>query len=333
MKRIVLSFLLAATGQARAWAAADEPAAFAIVEKIAGQVGFYSAAGLRLAGVKVGEHPHEIVFSPDQRFAYVSNNGILWMQYAGAGGNTISIIDLARREKAADISLGSYRRPHGMDVDPRTGRLLVTTENPSGLLLVDPAERKVLRRYDVKGDAPHMVALDAAGKWAYVSVTNSSQLSAINLETGAVKPIAVDARPQGATRSRDNRTLYLTNSGGNSISIIDLETQQRTGTIPTGEGPGRVVIAPDNKTLIYNLQTGKAVGFADIASRKETTRIPLGGNPLSLTMSVDGKFVFAGIQDQDRIVVVSVATRRIAREFKTPPKSGPDPVLPLPPQR
>lgn len=197
-------------------------------------------------------------------------------------------------------------------------------------MLIDPAARKVLRRYDVKGEAPHMVALDSAGKWAYVSVTNSNILSAVNLETGVVKTIPVDAKPQGTARSRDNRTLYLTNSGGNSISIIDLDKQARTGTIATGEGPGRIVISPDGRMLIYNLQAGQGVGFADLTSRKQTAKIDLGGNPLSLTMSPDSKFVYAGIQEQDRVVVVSVAERRIVREFKTPPKSGPDPVLPLP---
>ena len=39
----------------------------AIVEKKAGAVGFYSPEGKRLAGVKVGEHPHEIVVAPDNR--------------------------------------------------------------------------------------------------------------------------------------------------------------------------------------------------------------------------------------------------------------------------
>ena len=49
------------------------PAAFAqnfplvIVEKKAGAVGFYTPEGKRVAGVKVGEHPHEIVLSPDKK--------------------------------------------------------------------------------------------------------------------------------------------------------------------------------------------------------------------------------------------------------------------------
>jgi YVTN family beta-propeller protein len=302
----------------------------AVVEKIAGAVGFYTADGKRIAGVPVGKHPHEIVLSPDKRFLYVSDNGILWMTEAGEGGNTISVIDLAGMKKAGVIDLGRYRRPHGMDIHPQSGRLAVTTENPDGLLLVDLSTRKIIRNYDVKGGDPHMVLLDHAGKWAYVSNTATNALAAVNLESGEVTPIPTDARPQGAAFSRDGKRIYLTNSDGNSISIIDVDKKTRIGRIATGKGPGRVAVTPDGKMLVYNLQPGEGVGFADIAAQKEISTIPLGGRPLSLTMSADGALAYAGVQDQDKVFVISVPEKKIVRVIQTPKGSGPDPALPLP---
>ena len=106
----------------------------AVVEKVAGAVGFYSAAGRRVAGVKVGAYPHEIAFSPDRRLLYVTDNGVLWMTNPGEAGNTISILDRATRKKIGVIDLGAYRRSHGIAVDPKTGRLAVTVENPAAAL-------------------------------------------------------------------------------------------------------------------------------------------------------------------------------------------------------
>jgi len=309
--------------------AAADAAAFAVVEKVAGAVGFYRAGFSRIGGVKVGAYPHEIVLSPDARRAYVSDNGILWMQYAGEGGNTISIIDLASMSKAGVIGLGANRRPHGMAVDPRTGRIVCTTENPDGLVLIDPATQKLLRRYDVKGEDPHMVLLDSRGEWAYVSNSSSHTLAAVNLASGEVRLIPVGKRPQGGVLSGDGRTIYLTNSDGNSISIIDTMKKQETGVIPVGKGPGRVALSSDGKTLIYNLQPGEAVGFADIASRRESAQVALGGKPLSLTLSRDGRFAYAGLQEQDQIAVVSVGERKLVKKVNTPKGAGPDPVLPL----
>jgi len=301
----------------------------AIVEKKAGAVGFYSSDGKRLAGVKVGEHPHEIVLSPDKRLAYISDNGILWMQYAGEGGNTISIVDIKQRKKAGVIDLGQYRRPHGIALDPRRNRLLCTIENPDGLLLIDLNTRKVLRKYDVEGEDPHMVILSPDGAYAFVSNTSSAAIAAIHLDSGKVKLIPVDKRPQGAALSLDGKLIYVTNSEGNSISVLDVAKQEIVGRIATGNGPGRVAITPDGKTLVYNLQPGEGVGFADIASRKQTMEIRLPGPPLSLTMSPDGMYVYAGVQDKDTVVVISVPDRKIVRTFRTPDGAGPDPVLPL----
>ena len=123
----------------------------AVVEKIAGKLAFYSSTGERTSEVKIGTYPHEIVRSLDGKSLFVTDNGILWMQNAGQGGNTISIIDVATRKKTAVIDLGEYRRPHGMAIQPATGHLVVTIENPDGLLLIDPQQKQVLRKFDVQG--------------------------------------------------------------------------------------------------------------------------------------------------------------------------------------
>lgn len=296
-------------------------------QKVANSVGFYTPEGRLLATVAVGERPHEIALSPDGRFAYVSDNGILWMTDPGEGGNTISVIDLERREKAGVIDLGRYRRPHGMAVDAQTGRLLVTIENPDGLLLVDPQGRKVIRKYDVRGQDPHMVTLGPGGEWAYVSNTASHTIAAVHLKTGDVKLIPTDERPQGGVLSADGRRLYITNSGGNSISIIDTAKRERVGRIATGRGPGRIALTPDGRLLVYNLQAGQAVGIADVASGKQIAEIPLPGPPLSLSLSRDGRLAYAGIQSLDRVAIVSVVERRLVRVFETMKGAGPDPVI------
>lgn len=279
-----------------------------------------------MAGVKVGTHPHEIVVSRDGRYAYVSDNGILWMQYAGEGGNTISIIDLKTRTKAGVIDLGTNRRPHGMAL-LKNGQLLSTTENPDGLVLVDPVEKKVLRRYDVKGEDPHMVIAGPGEEWAYVSNTGTATIAAVHLKTGEVKLIPTDKRPQGGVLSNDGKLLYMTNSDGFSISIIDTAKNEREGTIKTGKGPGRVYLTPDGKTLVYNLQQQNGAGFADVATRKEVKQIDLGGKPLSLTASPDGKWAYAGLQESDKVAVISIAERKLVRTFDTPKGAGPDPVV------
>ena len=315
---------------ALAVSASGQTAAFVVGEKAAGSIGFYDAEFHRLGGVKVGTHPHEIVLTPDRKTLYVADNGVMWMTETGPGDNTVSIVDIASMKRTGMIDLGEFRRPHGITYDATSNRVYATTEKPSKLLVLDPKSLKVIRTYDVKGQAPHIVKLDHKREWAYVSNTDTGTLSAIKLGIDEVISMPSGERPQGQAMSPDGRTIFVANSGGNSISIFDLEQKKNVGSIvTTGKAPVRLVVSSDGKTLIYALQEGRAVGFADIASRKELVEIPVGGRPVSMSLSLDGKLAYCSVQEEDEINIISVAERKVIKVVHTPKGTGPDPVVPL----
>jgi YVTN family beta-propeller protein len=304
-----------------------QQAAFVVGEKVAGSVGFYDSDFKRLGGVKVGSHPHEMSLTPDKRTLYVADNGVVWMTETAPGENTISIVDVPSRRRTGVVDLGEYRRPHGVTFDPSSGHVWVTTEKPAQLLNIDPATRKIVRRYDVKGGAPHIVTLSPG--WAFTSNTDTGTMSAINIQSGEVRLIPCGQRPQGQAVSPDRKTLFVANSGESSISIIDVAGKKKIGTIPTGKAPVRLAVTHDGKTLIVALQEGRSVGFADIAGRKEFLQIPLAGRPVSMSLSSDGRLAYCSVQEEDKIYVISVAERKVLAIHEAPKGTGPDPVIPL----
>ncbi len=313
--------------------AASEPILM-IVEKASGRVGFFDASGALVKEVDVGTHPHEMALSADGRYAYITDNGVMVMTEKTPGQNRIPIVDVVNRVKTGEIDLGGHHRPHGIDFDPATGHVLVTTELPSALLILDPQSRKVIDTYNVQGKAPHMVRLAPDGRTAFVTCTDTSNLSIIDLKTRAVTTIPTGARPQGIVFSPDFARVYIANSDGHTITIVDARTKKLIGDIPVGSphsGPVRVAITRDGKTAISALQLDHAVSFADIAMMREEKAIPLPGAPVSMTLSPDGNTAYCSVQDADTVFVISVPERRIANSFKTPPHSGPDPVMPIAP--
>ena len=306
---------------------AAERADLLVVEKKNNSVGFYSSYGHRVGAVLVGETPHEVALSHDRRYAYVSDNGVLWMDYDGPGGNTISIIDLQTRRRVGTMPLGKFHRPHGIAIDPNSSRAFVTSENPDRIVLVDLDARAVIMDFDNGGGDPHMVTFGKEGVWGYVSNTASATVGAVHAVTGELRLIEVGEGPQGSLLSKDGSTLWLTCRDAGRIDIIDTASKAVVGSIDTGPGANRVVATADEKLLVYSLQTGNAVGIADIEQRKEIAQIPLGGAPLSISLSKDGRFAFAGVQDEDQIWIVSVADREVVQVIDTPPGMGPDPVI------
>jgi YVTN family beta-propeller protein len=324
----MLTIVIALALLAQTSSTVGQQPAFVVGEKVAGSVGFYDAQFKRLGSVKVGVHPHEMWLSADKRTLYVADNGVLWMTETGPGENTVSVIDVPSQRRTAVIDLGQYRRPHGITFDDASGRVWVTTEQPSQLLSVDPAKRQVLRRYDVQGKAPHIVSLGLGG-WAFSSNTDTGTVAAVNTDSGEVRLIPSGARPQGQALSADRKTMYVANSGESSIAILDLERKTRIATIPTGKAPVRLALLPDGKTLIYALQEERSVGFADIESRKEIQQVPLAGRPVSISLSTDGRLAYSSVQEEDKIFVISVGERKVAFVYDTPKGTGPDPVIPL----
>ena len=297
-----------------------------VVEKKNNSVGFYTSAGHRVGGVLVGETPHEVALSRDGRFAYISDNGVLWMDYDGPGGNTISIVDLESFRRVGILPLGKFHRPHGIGPDPHSSRAFVTSENPDRLVLVDLDSRAVIKDFDNGGVDPHMVTFGLDG-WGYVSNTASGTVGAVHAVTGELRLIEVGKGPQGSLLSRDGTKLWVTCRDEGRIDVIDTASKSVVGSIPTGQGVNRIVATDDEGLLVYSLQTGEAVGIADPHTMKELAQIPLGGAPLSISLSKDDRHAFAGVQDEDQIWIVSVPGRKVVQVIDTPPGMGPDPVI------
>ena len=299
-------------------------ATYLILQKAESSLGFYTPLGQHLASVPVGEHPHEFVISTDGRYAYTTDNGSMLLETPGQGGNTISIVDLVNRKKAGEIQLGQFRRPHGIDLDRKTGHLAISCELPDRLLIVDPVTRKVLRDYDTHGKTSHMVTLGPGAVWAFVSNSTSNNVAAVHLQSGKVKLIPTTRRPEGSVLSKDGSTLYVATREG--ISVIDTSAQAEKARIATGKGPNRIGLTQNEHYLVYSLIDENKVEIADPKTRKVLGQVALAGRPVSLTISRDGRYAFASAQDDDTVYVVSIVDRKLAREFRTKKGSGPDPV-------
>lgn len=320
-RALVLIVLAALASSVRSLA---QNSTYLILQKAESSMGFYTSAGRHLASVPVGKHPHEFVISTDGRYAYTTDNGSMLLETPGQGGNTVSIVDLVSRKNAGTIQLGEFRRPHGIDLDRKTGRLAISCELPDRLLIVDPVSRKVLRDYDTMGKTSHMVTLGPGAEWAFVSNSTSNNVAAVHLQSGKVKLIPTTRRPEGSVLSKDGSTLYVATREG--ICIIDTGKQTERDRIVTGKGPNRIALTADERYLVYSLIDENKVEIADPKLRKVLGQVPLPGRPVSLTISRDNQYAFASAQDDDTVYVVSITDRKLAREIKTKRGSGPDPV-------
>jgi YVTN family beta-propeller protein len=111
-------------------------------------------------------------------------------------------------------------------------------------------------------------------------------------------------------------TLFITNTKSDSISIIDTEALEVTGTIPLGRGkPNRVAFHPDGKTAWVVYDKSHDLGVVDADARKLTRRVAIGGNPYNLAFTPDGRHLcvldWASESSRDEVIFYDLAAGRI----------------------
>ncbi len=324
---LILALLCGCEGLPRSEApqldVASEPTLL-VSQKASKSLAWYSLEGELLHEVSVSDHPHEFVSSPDKTRLYMTDNGVMQIENAGEGGNKVSIIDLEARERIGEVDLGQWHRPHGIDLC-RDGTLLITTENPDQLLVINLERKQIEKQHPTGGRTPHIVQCSPDSTTAYVSNARSRTVAKIDLASGGLDLLETGDRPEGSALNRDGSKLYVAHRDGDKIVVIDTTDWEVLGEIATPGGPVRCGVTSSGRTIVYGLYSG-AVGFAAVESMEEVGRIGLAGPAVSLEVH-DDSTVTTCVQSDDTCYIISAAERRILQTVKVRTGAGPDPAL------
>jgi YVTN family beta-propeller protein len=298
-------------------------AVIVVVQKGDHSLGYYDfETGDELGRTALEPYPHEFAISPDGRFAFTCHFGVALAEDEGAGGNTVSVVDLAERRRIGAVDCGNRRRPHGIAFDD-VGRLHVLSEGTSSLLVIDPDERRVLRALPTGGEGSHIVSVTSEGRVAFSSNMRSNTVTALfpyEPERPPL-PIPVGMRPEGSVLDREERRLFVVNRESAEISVIDVRELRVVDRIATGPGPVRIcrddrdgLIVPlyHARALLHLDGRGRVLGAADLPGAP----VSVGFDPVTLTAMASTL--------EDEIVLVDLDEMRLRRRIPT--RSGPDPM-------
>jgi YVTN family beta-propeller protein len=130
--------------------------------------------------------------------------------------------------------------------------LIATCEFGGRLVRVDLHTLKVVDYLNLPGSAPQDIKLDPAGRIFYVADKNHGGVWLVNAATFTLAgfiPTGPDAH--GLYPSRDASTLYVTNRGNGTITLISFATRKKVTTwrIPGGGSPDMGNLSPDGKVF------------------------------------------------------------------------------------
>lgn len=127
--------------------------------------------------------------------------------------------------------------------------------------------------------------------------------------------------PAAEPASKVRQKLYVTNSAGDDVTIIDVATNKPIGRIEVGPHPHGIAV-PASQDVIYVTIEGHGRGkpgelvWIDPFTDKVTKRMEIGPEPNQLAVTPDGKFAYIPVNN-GQYEVVDLAQAKIIERIET----------------
>ena len=226
--------------------------------------------------------PVEGSYSPDGKYLYVSNYSMYGSGYSKEGHDTCS---------------------------PASGY------DKSFVYRINRSNYEIDAIYPV-GSVPKVVEVTPDNKYVLAANWCSYTVSVISIESQKViKTIKIGRYPRGITISKDSKTAYVAEMGGNRIHVINLDNFS-VSYIPIGSNPRAIVLSPDNSMMYVTMNLSGRVASWDLVNNKAGKSIKTGDAARSLAISSDGTSLFVVNFVSDTISKVRTSDMKVVQNIK-----------------
>ena len=125
--------------------------------------------------------------------------------------------------------------------------------------------------------------------------------------------LAVLVMSSPAISATDDWLLYVGNSKGDAVSVIDLESFKVIRNIPTGRDVHCVALTPDGRTLFSTSELDHTLIISDTTTEKILGTVKLPGKPNHCAVTPDGHYVTVPIRDGDSVAIIDVPQQKIVK--------------------
>jgi YVTN family beta-propeller protein len=258
--------------------------------------------------------------------AYVSNED----------GQTVSVIDTAKAEVIATVSVG--KRPRGLKLSKDGLHLYVAVSGlpkcpPSvsdeeceklerdlhadGIAIVDTTSLK-LREVLKAGSDPETFDLSADGQLLFVTNEDAAKTSVLHVSSGAMKAqIPVGREPEGVRVSPNGKWVLVTNESDNAIAIIDAHTFKVLRSVPVGKRPRDVAFTPDSRTVYVSGEFDASVfrvAVPDGSPAERWMELRKEARPMAVLLDAARDRLYVSTGRGGTVAVISPATRKLIAE-------------------
>jgi len=240
-------------------------------------------------------HGDKIFASPIQN--RLIDNAINWLGMGGA---------LRANPEANGIRVN----PHGVVVNPQTGKFYAVRAKQNAVMVLDP-DGHFLERIRV-GKEPESIAVNPDANRIYVANSGSGTVTVIDGVTdNAIATVPVGDLPYTITANRQTNKVYVSRTFGNDTVIIDGKNNIPT-SVQAGAGDAVGADSLDDNTYLINYESNQVTDFDGAKNR--ISKIQAANHLWAVAVSPATKKIYAAGTGNRAVTIVdaiSHATRTV----------------------
>lgn len=177
-----------------------------------------------VARIRTGAGPHEIAFTDDDRYVFVTNKE----------GGTLSMIDVQKLAKIKEIQTGPL--PTALAFSALSKAIYVVHEGDGAIVVVDGQGHEITTRIQAKPGL-RAIRFTPSGRWGLVANSKEGVVHIFDPSTHRIlQTVEVGKGPDQISFTKG--FAYIRSAGSEEVSMIPLDALGKAGTVPVTKFPG-----------------------------------------------------------------------------------------------
>lgn len=215
--------------------------------------------------------PYHLRFSPDMKWFVTAANRL----------NHIDIYRWDGQNPQLVKRVPTGKTPSHLWIDARSTTIYSTMQDSDALVAIDIATQTIKARVPT-GPMPADLYGSPDGTKLFIGLTGSDGVEVFDItgpEPRSVARIKTAAGAHAMRAAGDGRHLYVSNRVANTISKIDMQTNQVVASYPAPGGPDCMDVSADGRYLLVSSRWARKLSVIDTVEKKVVQQVKVGKSP------------------------------------------------------
>ncbi|MBT9501741.1 MAG: YncE family protein [Burkholderiaceae bacterium] len=261
--------------------------------------------------IPTGKEPHHLYLTPDEKSLIVAN----------ALGDSLTFINPVTAE--VQRTLRGIADPYHLRFSPDMKWFITAANRLNHIdlyhwLPLETNPLKLVKRIEAP-ETPSHLYIDSKSTVLYVSIQDSDELMAIDLNTQAPRwKIKVGKMPADIYLAPDDKHILVALTGDKLVEIYDVAGAQPklVKRLPTGNGAHSFRAWGDKRHVLVSNRAGNTISKIDLQGFAVVDQFPGPGGPDDMELLPDGKTLLVGSRWAGKLTMIDTQTRKLVKQVK-----------------